>query len=77
MKHHEFIESIRKIEQEQRSSGIDYSEQHVRQSVVHTREDVIGIYRILSSIEDSFNKSNIYNCITMIGIIIIVIRDFI
>ena len=75
MKHHEFIESIRKTEQEQRESGIDYTAQHVRQSVVHTREDVVGIYRMLSNIEGSVKGSNIFNCITMIGIIILVIRD--
>ena len=77
MKPSELVESIRKTEEEQRESGIDYTAQHVRQSVVHTREDVVGIYQILSNIEGSVKGSNIFNFITMIGIIILVIRDFI
>ena len=77
MKPSELIESIRKTEEQQRESGIDYTAQHVRQSIVHTREDVIGIYSLLDNLGDIFRQSNIFNFITMIGIIILVIRDFI
>lgn len=33
--------TVRESEKQKREAGIDYDEQHVRQSIVHIREDII------------------------------------
>jgi len=47
------LESIKDTEREQLEMGIDYPEQHVRLSVVHTRQDVVLIFSYLNSIAET------------------------
>ena len=46
----ELQDSVREAEEHKREIGIDYDAAHVRQSVVHTREDVIMIISLLGSV---------------------------
>lgn len=48
------VASVRSAEQEVRSSiGDPYDEEHVRQSIVHTREDMVLTIAVLGEIADT------------------------
>jgi hypothetical protein len=57
-----FVEQVREQERSQREEGISYTGQHVRQSIVHTREDIALIAAHLGDInlalEAIYEKEN-------------------
>lgn len=47
---------VREDEQVQRDAGQDYTPQHIRQSIVHTREDMVLLVSHLAGIHKAVNK---------------------
>jgi len=45
--------AVRTDEKRQRDLSIDYDAKHVRQAIVHTREDIVLVISYLNSIGDS------------------------
>lgn len=48
--------SVRESEREQRDMGINYSEEHVNQSIVHAREDMVLLISHLTTLNKTNNK---------------------
>ncbi len=49
---------VRASESQKREGGIDYDEKHVRQSIVHTREDLILFIPLVTHILSQTKKIN-------------------
>ena len=56
---HSLQYSVREAEREHRDAGEDYTPQHVRQSIVHTREDMTLVYSRLCDVADGSKKTNV------------------
>lgn len=63
----------RESEKEQRDAGIDYDEKHIRQSIIHTREDVILLVSLMANLLVQSKKTNK----RLLGIIVVLILCFI
>lgn len=53
-----FVNSCRDDEREQRERGVDYDEVHVRQAIVHSREDQWLIIEALRVLNESSARTN-------------------
>lgn len=45
-----FVESVIEVDEVQREGGMDYTRQHVRQAIVHSRQDIVLIVAHLAEI---------------------------
>jgi len=67
---------VRMSERQQRGAvidGIDYDEKHVRQSIIHTREDVVLLVSLMANLLVQSKKTNK----RLLGIIVVLIVCFI
>lgn len=69
------VDSVRETEKQQRDNGLDYDEIHVRQSIVHTREDLVNVYDQLCKTKSQIEYIKNYSFITMIAVIVFVVKD--
>ena len=51
-------EVTRETEKGQRDAGINYDEKHVRQSIIHTREDIILLVSLMANFLAQSKKIN-------------------
>jgi hypothetical protein len=52
------LKVTRESEKEQRDASIDYDEKHVRQSIIHTREDIILLVSLMGNLLAQSKKIN-------------------
>ena len=59
----------------QRENGLNYDDIQVKQAIVHTREDVCGLYDQLCNTKREIGYIKNYCFISMVAIIIFVVKD--
>ena len=66
---------VRSSESKKRESGVDYDEIHVRQSIVHTREDLVLLVPLVTHILSQTKKVNTKLSI-IVALLIVLITVF-
>lgn len=76
-KRNAFVESTREDEMKQATDGVDYSEERVRLSIVHTRSDVALVCYELYSVNNTLRSLRrwLIAAVALIGVVILYLAD--